>query len=104
MKNYRKEGDLKMKGNTSKPVAFILILLILIYNLAVFLPHTHDCFDSECTACSVIALSRDTFGTVILRAALICSLWLLLIIEESGQKIVSVREGTLVGLKVKLSD
>lgn len=93
------------KNNISKrTVALACMALLLVYTAVVFLPHSHDCIYSECTACGLIETSRNMLMGIELIAAVYSFARLGLIILIDRAYGVSVREETLVGLKVKLSD
>ena len=96
-----------MKRNISawkRIIAAICILSVAVCASIAFIPHSHECVDSECYACTLIENSRNT----LLVATVICAIALLnifdFIIANMHAQILSYRDATLVGLKVKLSN
>ena len=85
-------------------VAFLCILIIIAYTSIVFLPHAHDCVDSNCTACALIEASRNTIIGLILAATVNQIASIVLAILSSYKSMILGNDGTPVALKVKLSD
>lgn len=105
MKIDTKKIDIKSKRKHSERlVALFCILLVLVCTIAFCLPHSHCNYDIDCPICGAfrmlgaafVALSVASFLSIGSRVCGICGgrypcLWLM-------------KEGTPVGLKVKLSD
>ena len=85
-------------------VAFLCILIIIAYTSIVFLPHAHDCVDSNCAVCALIEASRNTIIGLILVATVHQLANILFTISCSYKSIPSGNNGTPIALKVKLSD
>ena len=85
-------------------VAFLCILIIIAYTSIVFLPHAHDCVDSNCAVCTLIEASRNTIIGLVLVATVNQLANILFTISCSYKSIPSGNNGTPVALKVKLSD
>ncbi len=84
--------------------AFLCVVLIIAYASAVFLPHTHDISKTDCAVCVLIEILRE----LLLGMALIAGIPRLIKCNLHEPNfyfnILSRREITPVGLKVKLSD
>ena len=96
-----------LSKNWKSIVAFLCILLVIVYTSIVFLPHAHDRVGSDCTVCALIEASRNTMNTMIglVFAAAVHQLAnILFTISCSYKSIPSGNNGTPVALKVKLSD
>ena len=85
-------------------VAILYIIIIIAYTSIIFLPHAHDCVGSDCTVCALIETSRNTMIGLVLVAAVHQLANILFTISCSYKSIPSGNNGTLVALKVKLSD
>ena len=85
-------------------IAFLCILLVIAYTSVIFLPHAHDCVGSDCTVCALIETSRNTMIGLVLVATVHQLANILFTISCSNKSIPSGNNGTLVALKVKLSD
>ena len=90
--------------NRNSIVAFLCILLVIVYTSIVFLPHEHDCVGSDCTVCALIETSRNSLIGLALIAVVYQFANLLFTISSSYRSIPSGNNGTPVALKVKLSD
>ena len=93
-----------LSKNWKSIVAFLCILLVIVYTSIVFLPHAHDCVGSDCTACALIETSRNTMIGLVLVATVHQLANILFTISCSYKSIPSGNNGTPVALKVKLSD
>ena len=87
-----------------KILALLCVFLILAYALVVFLPHTHCCCDISCAACNVIESCQKILYNILLFAVIYPILKFIYFIERICYRILSVRDQTPVGLKVKLSN
>ena len=85
-------------------VAFLCILLVIVYTSIVFLPHIHDCVGSDCTVCALIETSRNLLIGFALIAVVYQFANIVFTISSSYKSILSGNKGTPVALKVKLSD
>lgn len=85
-------------------IAVLCIFLILLYASITFIPHSHECPDSKCAVCSLVESSHDVLGCMALACAIILLSKLYFIIVNTHHHLFSGRDGTPVGLKVKLSD
>ena len=90
--------------NWKNIVAILCILIIVGYTSIVFLPHVHDCARTDCTVCALIETSRNTLIGLALLAVVYQLPNIVFTISSSYKSIPSGNQGTLVALKVKLSD
>ena len=93
-----------LSKNRKSIVAFLCILLVIAYTSIVFLPHVHDCARPDCTVCALIETSRNTLIGLALLAVVYQLPNIVFTISSSYKSILSGNNGTLVALKVKLSD
>ena len=94
-----------MRSKNWKNIVVILCIIIIIaYTSIVFLPHIHDCVGPDCTVCALIETSRNTMIGLVLVATVHQLANILFTISCSYKSILSGNNGTLVALKVKLSD
>lgn len=84
-------------------LAFLCIAFLLAYIFATFFPHAHHYQDHDCALCAVLQSSQEIWITLSL-----CAFLSLAAIEfkltHPRERLFVLRETTLVGLKVKLSD
>lgn len=78
--------------------------MILACALIVFLPHSHECVEMDCSVCAVIESSRKILLLLALSASFCHLAKIQFVLIDTHPRILSVRDGTPVGLKVKLSD
>ena len=90
--------------NWKSIVAFLCILLVIVYTSIVFLPHIHDCVGPDCTVCTLIETSRNSLIGLALIVVVYQFANILFTISCSYKSIPSGNNGTPVALKVKLSD
>ena len=90
--------------NWKSIVAFLCILLVIVYTSIVFLPHIHDCVGPDCTVCTLIETSRNTLIGLALIAVVYQFANIVFTISSSYKSIPSGNQATPVALKVKLSD
>ena len=90
--------------NWKRIVAFLCILLVIVYTSIVFLPHIHDCVGPDCTVCALIETSRNSLIGLALIAVVYQFANIVFTISSSYKSILSGNKGTPVALKVKLSD
>ena len=93
-----------LSKNRKSIVAFLCILLVIVYTSIVFLPHVHDCVDPDCTVCTLIETSRNSLIGLALIAVVYQFANIVFTISSSYKSILSGNKGTPVALKVKLSD
>ena len=94
-----------MRSKNWKNIVVILCIIIIIaYTSIVFLPHIHDCVGPDCTVCALIETSRNTLIGLALLAVVYQLPKIVFTISSSYKSIPSGNQGTLVALKVKLSD
>ena len=93
-----------LSKNWKSIVAFLCILLVIVYTSIVFLPHAHDCVSSDCTVCALIETSRNTMIGLILVATVNQLANIVFAILSSYKSMPLGNDGTPVALKVKLSD
>ena len=93
-----------LSKNRKSIVAFLCILLVIVYTSIVFLPHIHDCVDPDCTVCTLIETSRNSLIGLALIAVVYQFANIVFTISCSYKSIPSGNNGTPVALKVKLSD
>ena len=90
--------------NWKSIVAFLCILIIVVYTSIVFLPHIHDCVGPDCTVCALIETSRNLLIGLVLIAVVYQFANIVFTISSSYKSLPSGNKGTPVALKVKLSD
>jgi hypothetical protein len=90
--------------NWKNIVALLCIIIIIAYTSIVFLPHIHDCVGPDCTVCTLIETSRNSFIGLALIAVVCQFANIVFTISSSYKSISSGNQGTPVALKVKLSD
>ena len=93
-----------LSKNWKSIVAFLCILLVIVYISIVFLPHIHDCVGPDCTVCALIETSRNSLIGLALIAVVYQFANIVFIISSLYKSILSGNKGTPVALKVKLSD
>ena len=90
--------------NVKQLLSIILIALLVTYALIVYLPHGHDCLETDCAVCNIINSSKDILFCASLLATLQLLPRIISILPALHERIILFREETPVGLKVKLSD
>ena len=85
-------------------IAVFCVIFILACASIVFLPHQHECLDTECVVCTMLETSRDMLTGLAPFVAVYPTTIITFVISGALLRILSVRDGTPVGLKVKLSD
>ena len=93
-----------LSKNWKSIVAFLCILLVIVYTSIVFLPHAHDCVGPDCTVCTLIETSRNSLIGLALIAVVYQFANIVFTISSSYKSIPSGNQATPVALKVKLSD
>ena len=93
-----------LSKNWKSIVAFLCILLVIVYTSIVFLPHIHDCVGPDCTVCALIETSRNSLIGLALIAVVYQFANIVFTISSSYKSIPLGNKGTPVALKVKLSD
>ena len=92
------------KVNITSIALVLCIIFAICCVLFTIIPHTHDCAGSECATCALIKDALDTLTdlsfAMVISPALVLGLSCLLHFDT----LVSVRDITPVGRKVKLSD
>ena len=85
-------------------LSIIIIVVLVAYTFTSYMPHIHECVDSDCAICNMV----DSRNDILMSAALLSMAQLLplltVILSLSHERILSLYESTPVGLKVKLSD
>ena len=93
----------KMK-NLIKTLSIMIMILLVSYAFIAYLPHNHECLESDCAVCNMADFSREfLIGIALLTIALILQ-GILFTLPTTHERIVLFSEGTPVGLKVKLSN
>ena len=85
-------------------VSILTIVLILAYAFIAFLPHFHECVEVDCFGCAMIKLSGNMLIGIALSATFYQLTKISVALLDTCSDIFSVRDGTPVGRKVKLSD
>ena len=93
-----------LSKNRKSIVAFLCILLVIVYTSIVFLPHIHDCVGPDCTVCTLIETSRNSLIGLALIAVVYQFANIVFTISSLYKSILSGNNGTPVALKVKLSE
>ena len=85
-------------------IVALTVLLVIAYTFSACLPHTHTYSESGCMVCTMVEITRS-MGCVLIPSAVVCSIGKLLFTLLSVRShALMLLGGTLVGLKVKLSD
>ena len=92
------------KRNVKKMIAILMSVLIFVYAFIALLPHSHKCVEADCSICGIIESSRKILLGIALSAGCFQLVKLLFVLLYTNSDILSVRDSTPVGLKVKLSD
>ena len=87
-----------------KRMAFLCFVLIFAYASMLFFSHVTECFDTDCAVCTVIETSRRMMIVWTFFAVIYLTVKILSFIFANHSHILSCRDSTPVGLKVKLSD
>ena len=88
-------------------VALTVLLSVVLYAAFIFANLHHDCPGEDCEICSVIAICRSTiksFGVALLLLSVFAVFSAVAAISLSGRELPGVRSGSLVSMKVKLSN
>ena len=96
---------MKIQNIWIKTIAIItFVIFVFCCVLFAFLPHLHDCTGAECQTCAIVKATIEAFGILaILSLAFFATVIVNLCIENYNSDF-SMRESSLVGKKVKLSD
>ena len=92
------------KQNVKKMIAILMSVLIFVYAFIALLPHPHKCVETDCSICCMIESSRKILLGIALSAGCFQLFKQPFVLLYAYSDILSVRDGTPVGLKVKLSD
>ena len=87
-----------------KRIVFLCIVLIFAYASMLFLSHSIECFDADCAVCTMLETSRRILVALAFFAVICLMVKTRFFISFDHFHILSYRDGTPVGLKVKLSD
>ncbi len=87
-----------------KLLAILCLVLIFSYTSTVFLPHSHECIDTDCAICALLDTSRCVLIGITLCVVAGTLPALGFSIRNSYAYILEERDATPVGLKVKISD
>lgn len=94
----------KKTKNAIAVLCVICVVLTLAYSFVVFLPHAHECIGAGCTVCAMVEITRKIFVFILLSSTLHLLTRVLISAPGAVFRILSWRDNTPVGLKVKLSD
>ena len=86
-----------------KLLAVLCLVLVFSYTSAVFLPHSHECIDTDCAICALLDTSRFVLIGIVLCTAAGALPALGLGMRNPYTYISQERDATPVGLKVKIS-
>lgn len=86
-----------------KIIAVLCIVIFLSCILVEFLPHSHECPDTECTLCNIIENIRGEKLTLATCGMFLCSLYFTYLFPSRIFYLLCTQEDTLINLKVKLS-
>ena len=94
---------MREKSILPKLLALLCIFLILSFAAIAFVPHAHECRNTDCALCEMIDLSDEILISLLLAALLsrLTAFWRVLC---AYTYLPSDREVTPVGRKVKLSN
>ena len=88
-------------------VALTVLLSVVLYAAFIFANLHHDCPGEDCEICSVIAICRSTiksFGIALLLLSMFAVFSAANEVLMSDREFSGVRSGSLVSMKVKLSN
>ena len=93
-----------MRKSTLRWLAIMLCAVFVIVSIAsLFVPHSHDCVGTDCILCTLRDTSQRMLAVIFLVAAFQI-FFRQSLLPRLGNYLTSGRDGTLVGLMVKLSD
>ncbi len=84
-----------------KGIILLCIVLILAY---IFLPHFHECIQTDCVLCLMTEQLRDILVIVAVCAIIASFMDVSIPMQYGNQHIFTMRDRTPVGLRVKLSN
>ena len=82
----------------------IVIALLVTYAFIAYIPHGHDCIDSDCFICNMINAKDKLLSNASLLSVINPLLLIIFMLPAARKRIVALCESTPVGLKVKISD
>ncbi len=95
---------IKKKRHLKKVLVALCVILIMAYAFIVFLPHSHEFCDMDCTVCAMIESFKEILVSLLACAVVWQFLHFRHVITNVSLDAVFSRDTTPVGLKVKLSD
>ena len=84
-----------------KGIILLCIVLILAY---IFLPHFHECIQTDCVLCLMTEQLRDILVILVVYAGMAFLMDFSIPMQYGNHHIFTMRDRTPVGLKVKLSN
>ena len=86
-------------------ILFVIVSVLLVaYAFAAYLPHGHECIETDCAICNLIDTYRDILSCTTLWFSVLLLSTFIFVFFATHLPIMSFSEGTPVGLKVKLSN
>ncbi|MGM9562648.1 MAG: hypothetical protein ACI3VQ_01045 [Faecousia sp.] len=92
-----------MKKGKARLLACLCILLVVCYSFGVLLPHSHEGIGETCAICAVFRLLRSVAAVAVLGTVSALSARMLCKAIRISNEVVSMKHGTLILQKVKLS-
>ena len=90
--------------NLKIALLLIVIVVFLAYAFIAYMPHGHECFDSDCLICNMVDCENDLLLNASMLSFIQSLPLFLFILHLVHERIVSSDENTPVALKVKLSN
>lgn len=92
-----------MKKGKTRLLACLCLLLVVCYSFGVLLPHSHEGIGESCAVCAIFRLLRSVAAVTVLGTAAALSADILRKGIRIDNEVVSMKHGTLILQKVKLS-
>ena len=92
-----------MKKGKTRLLACLCILLVICYSFGVLLPHSHEGLGETCAVCAFFRLLRSVAAVTVLGTISAFSADILCKALRVSNGVVSMKHGTLILQKVKLS-
>ena len=84
-----------------KAIILLCIALVLAY---IFLPHFHECVQTDCVLCLMTVQLRDILAVLVVYASMASLTVCPIPMQYGNHHIFTMRDRTPVGLRVKLSN
>ena len=94
----------RTEHSVKKLLSLFVVLMLVIYAVIGFLPHDHDCIETDCVICEIIDFTRNILLVFLLLTIIHNVPKVFFILPVSYVRIIPYCSRTPVGLKVKLLD